>query len=103
MNNLDICAFNIGHSYLNALCRGKLWNEAGSEFGSDKGYVFLIIRALCGLKLSGASCTSNLAETLNSMVYRSNESEPEVCINRATIENVTDYFTSSFLYMSMMC
>ena len=71
MNDLDICAFDIGHSYLNALCRGKLWNEAGSEFGSDKGYVFLIVRVIYGLKSSGTVWRSRLAETLNSMGYRS--------------------------------
>ena len=30
MNNLDIFACNIGNAYLNDLCRGVLWTEAGS-------------------------------------------------------------------------
>ena len=46
-----------------------MWTEAGSEFGSEKGYVFIIVRALCGLKSSGIAWRAKLAETLNSMGY----------------------------------
>ena len=71
MNNIDICASNIGSAYLNDHCGGKLWTKAGSEFGSEKGYVLLIVTALYGLKSSGAYWRENITDTLNSMGYRS--------------------------------
>ena len=40
---------------MNAKCREKIWTKAGTEFGSDKGKVMIIIRALYGLKSSGAA------------------------------------------------
>ena len=92
MHDLDICACDIGNAYLNAPYRGKLWTKAGSEFGSEKGYDFLIVRALYELKSSGAACIEKIAETLNSMGYRSTESDPDVWINMSTAENGTDYY-----------
>ena len=50
LNNIDICFCNFGNAYLNAPWREKLWTEAGSEFGSEKGYVLLFVRSLYGLK-----------------------------------------------------
>ena len=54
-NGLDISCCDIGNAYLNADCREKLWTVAGSEFGSEKGTVMIIARALYGLKSSGAA------------------------------------------------
>ena len=65
MNYLDICDFYIGNAFLNAPYQGKLCNEAGSEFGSEKLYVLLFLRALYGLNSSGAAWRYKLAETLN--------------------------------------
>ena len=61
-----------------------MWTEAGSEFGSEKGYIFLIVRAIYGLKPSGAAWRANIADTLNYMGYRSNESDPDLWIKRST-------------------
>lgn len=54
LNDLDICSCDIGNAYLNARCREKLWTISGPEFGSRKGSVMIISRALYGLKSSGA-------------------------------------------------
>ena len=43
MKYIYICAFDIGNAYLNAPCQGKLLTEGASEFGSEKGHVFLIV------------------------------------------------------------
>ena len=65
LNNLDICACDIGDAYLNDICQEKLWTKAGSEYGSEKEYVFLIVRTLYGLKPLGAAWRANISETLN--------------------------------------
>ena len=56
----------------------------GSEFGSEKEYVFLIVRALYRLKSSGADWRANIEEILNSMGYRCNDPDPDDWIKRAT-------------------
>ena len=78
LNYLDICACDIGNTYLNDPYWGKLWTKAVFEFGSDKGYVFIVISALYGLKSSWASWGAKLSDTLTYMGYRSNESDPDV-------------------------
>ena len=55
LNSLEVSACDIGNAYLNASCREKLWTLAGPEFGSEKGAVMIIARALYGLKSLGAA------------------------------------------------
>ena len=55
LNNLEIMACDIRNSYLNALCRAKLWTVVGPEVGSKAGSVMTISRALYGLESSGAA------------------------------------------------
>ena len=65
LNNIDVCACDFGNAYLNAPCREKLWTEAESEFGSEKRYVFLIVRDFYEPNLSGEARRDKLEETLN--------------------------------------
>ncbi len=55
LNDLEVFAADVGNAYLNAPCREKNWTRAGKEFGSDKGCIMIIVRALYGLKTSGAA------------------------------------------------
>ena len=54
LNDLDIQMCDIGNAYLNAETRERLWFRAGPEWGSKWGCPVIIIRALYGLKSSGA-------------------------------------------------
>ena len=54
LNDLDIEMCDIGNSYLNAETRERLWFTAGQEWGSRARYEVIIVRALYGLKTSGA-------------------------------------------------
>jgi len=67
LNSLEVSACDIGNAYLNAACREKLCTVAGCEFGSEKGSVMLITRALYGLKFSGAAWRAKLAETMEAL------------------------------------
>ena len=99
MKDIYICACYIGNEYLNSPCRGKLCTKAGSESGSDKGYVSLIVRYIYVLKSSGKYFRSKLSETLNSMGYRYTEYDPGVLINRETKYNGTAYYKYMFIYV----
>jgi hypothetical protein len=53
-NDVDVLACDIQNAYINAATKEKIWFRGGDEMGSDKGKVIVIIRALYGLKSSGA-------------------------------------------------
>ena len=99
LNDLDISACDIGNAYLNAECREKLWTKAGPEFGSDNGYVMLIVRALYGLKSSGAAWRAKLAGTLKSMNYKSSEADPDVRLKMACKPTGEEYYCYMLVYV----
>ena len=55
LNELKVLACNIKNVYLTAKCREKIWNIAGTEFGSDVGKLMILVCALYGLKSIGAA------------------------------------------------
>ena len=56
LNDLDIRMTDIGNAYLTAPITEKCYVVAGDEFGPDlKGRTLKIVRALYGLKSSGAT------------------------------------------------
>ena len=77
-NNLDIFACDIGNAQLNVKCREKLLKEAGTEFGTKKGMVIIIGRALYGLKSSGDTWRGEIEDTLMLLGYKSSEADAEV-------------------------
>jgi len=91
LNSLHVSACDIGNAYLNATCREKLWTVAGPEFGSDKGSVMIIARALYGLKSSGAAWRSTLAETMRAVKYHPTQADPDVYIKRAVKQDGEPY------------
>jgi hypothetical protein len=72
LNGLDILSADIGNAYINADAREKVCFVAGDEFGaSHKGHAVLIVKALYGLKTSGAAWRAHFAKTLHSLGYSS--------------------------------
>jgi len=79
LNDIDILAYEIGNAYLNATPREKVYTTAGPEFGAElQGRNILIVRALYGLKSSGAAWRSHLANTLHHMGFTSSRADPDV-------------------------
>ena len=63
LNDLDIEMCDIGNAYLNAETRERVWFRAGDEWGSARaGCQVMIIRALYGLKTSGAEWKKTFAD-----------------------------------------
>jgi hypothetical protein len=67
LNQLQVAACDIQNAYLTADCREKIYTIAGVEFGSEKGQVLLVKKALYGLKSCGAAFRALLSETLVGM------------------------------------
>jgi hypothetical protein len=99
LNDLDIYAADISNAYLYAPCREKIWTVAGPEFGSDKGCVMIIVRALYGLKSSGASWRAMLAQSLTDMGYASTKADPDVWIRAAFKPDGFEYYEMVLVYV----
>ena len=78
LNDRDISACDVGNAYLNAPCREKIWFVAGPEFGSRQGTVIKVVRALYGLKSSGASWRSMFNSTILEMGFDPTIAYPDV-------------------------
>ena len=69
LNDLQVKAGGVMNAYVKAPCREKIWTVLGKEFGTDQGKTAIIVRALYGLKSSGAAFHAHLAECMRSMGY----------------------------------
>ena len=70
LNYLKVTVLNIQDEYLTETLREKICTMEVSEFGSDKGNSMLVVRALCGVKLSRADIRDILSEQLHDLGYR---------------------------------
>jgi hypothetical protein len=83
LNGLKVMACDIQNAYLNADCREKILTRAGPEFGSEAGTVFILRKALYGLKSAGAAFRALLAETLYDIGYVPSRADPDVWLRPA--------------------
>jgi Reverse transcriptase (RNA-dependent DNA polymerase) len=95
LNDMDVLACDIQNAYLNAPTKEKVWFRGGKEMGPDKGKVIVIVRALYGLKSSGARFRDHLAQTLRDAAgFTGCKADPDVWLRPAvkvTGEKVYEY------------
>ena len=72
---------------MSAPCWEKIHTIAGKEFGFDAGETMIVVRALHGLKSSGASFRTVLANTLWEFGHRPTLADPDVWIKAARKAN----------------
>ena len=99
LNDLSILACDIQNAYLTAPCREKIWTTAGPEFGSDAGKKMIVVRALYGLKTSGAAFRAFLAETLYDLNYTPSMADPDVWMRPSVMENGFRYWEYVLCYV----
>jgi Reverse transcriptase (RNA-dependent DNA polymerase). len=100
LNDLEICAADVGNAYLNAPCKEKIWTIAGIEFGSEVGSVMLIVRALYGLKSSGASWASTmLSDSLKALGYNPSEADRNVWLKPGVRPDGFKYYQMILVYV----
>jgi hypothetical protein len=91
---------DIGNAYLNAPCREKIWFVAGPEFGSRQGQVIKIVRALYGLKSSGASWRNTLQRTIcEELGFEMTTADPDVYQRRAVKKDGSEYWELLLVYV----
>ena len=100
LNDLDIMACDIGNAYLNAPCREKIWFVAGPEFGSKQGQIVKVVRALYGLKSSGALWRNMLQETIQTeMGFVPTQADPDVYRRRTAKPDGLEYWELLLVYV----
>jgi hypothetical protein len=99
INGLDLMACDVGNAYLHAPCKEKVWFLGGAEAGEDKGKILVIIRALYGLKSSGASWRSMLSQSLRDMGFENSIADPDVWRRSATTETGKEYYELLLVYV----
>jgi hypothetical protein len=99
LNDLDVLCTDIGNAYLNAPCREQCMVITGMEFGADKGRWAIIVRALYGLKSSGAAWRVHLAQTMMDMGFKSCLADPDVWLRAATKADGTKYYEYVLIYV----
>jgi hypothetical protein len=66
---LGVITADVSHAYIRALCKEKRYTIAGPEFGEIAGRVLIIIKALYGLRTSGAAWHAEAADTLRALGF----------------------------------
>ncbi len=100
LNDLDILAADIGNAYINADVREKVYFIAGDEFGANKkGQRVVIIKALYGLKTSGAAWRAHFADVLHGMGYSSSLADPDVWFKEACKPDGFEYYAYILVYV----
>ena len=99
LNDLDIMSADNGNAYLNAPNKEKIWTIAGHEFGTDKGVVFIIARALNGLKLAGAAWRTFFAQALMRLEFKPTQGNGDVYIKPQMKPNWDRYYEMLLVYV----
>ena len=84
LNNIDIWVADVLNAYITAPCREKIWTTLGKEFGDDCGKKAIVVRALYGLKSSGAAFRAHLAGCMRDMGYVSCPADPDLWLKEQT-------------------
>jgi hypothetical protein len=72
-------AADIGNTCLNAPMKENVYTTAGAEFASElQECLIIIVQVLYGLKSSGVAWHSHLANTLQTMGFKSSLEDPDV-------------------------
>jgi hypothetical protein len=96
LNDIEILYADIG----NAPTKERVHMTAGPEFGPHHiGQTVIIVRALHGLKSSGAAWHSVLAEDIHSMGFVASLADPDVWYREASKEDGFDYYEYLIVYI----
>lgn len=100
LNDLDLLAADVGNAYLNAPTRMRVYTTEGLEFGAElQGKPVIIVRALYGLKSSGAAWRAHFANTLNELNFRSCLADPDVWFRPAIKPDGFKYYEYILVYV----
>ena len=83
LNSLQPMCGDIGNAYLEAYTKEKVYIVAGPEFEELEGHVMKIVKALYGLRSSGARFHDCLADTLKDLGFMQCKADPDLWLKDA--------------------
>ena len=83
MNNLQVCAADIGNTFLYGKTREKVYIKAGPKFGDLEGQFLIIDKGLYSLKSSAARFHEHLSAKLRRMGFRPMTADTDFWIRKS--------------------
>ena len=99
LNDLQVKAGDIQNAYLTAPCKERITVTCGPEFGEDEGKTAEIVRALYGLKSSGAAYGEHLANCMTHLGYQTCLADNDVWFMAQTKPDGTEYYAYVLIYV----
>jgi hypothetical protein len=100
LNGLEVLSSDIQNAYLTAPTKEKIWTTCGPEFGGeDSGKRAIVVRALYGLRSSGAAFRNHLAKLMTDLDFASCRADPDVWMRRATKPDGSHYYEYVLFYV----
>jgi hypothetical protein len=99
LNELDVLGADVQNAFLTAPNKEKCWIKAGPEFGDNQGKIYIVARALYGLKSAGASFRSFTAKCLDGMGFKSCPADPDVWMRVAIKSDGESYYEYVMTYV----
>ena len=99
LNGLDVQGCDVQNAFLTADNLEKHWIRAGPEFGDEKGQIFIVRRALYGLKSASAAFRSFMAKRFDELGFTSSHADPDVWLRPAKKQDGTEYYEYLISYV----
>ncbi|KAG7370183.1 reverse transcriptase RNA-dependent DNA polymerase [Nitzschia inconspicua] len=100
LHDLDVKAADVQNAYLTAPTTEKIWTICGPEFGPDEGKKAIIVRALYGLKGSGASYRNHISNCMRHLGYESCKADPDLWMKpRTRLDDGFEYYSYVLIYV----
>jgi hypothetical protein len=99
LNDLDVLGADISNTYLTAPTTEQVWTILGAEWRPDAGKRAIIVRALYGLKSSGAAYHNHFASYLRKLKFHSCLADPDVWLRLGWRQDGTEYYEYLLVYV----
>ena len=91
LNVLEVKVGDVENAYITAPVRENIWTTVGPEHGEDAGKKAIIVRALYGLKISGAAVRAHLCECMRSLGYKPCLADQDLWLKSQVDDDFTYY------------
>ena len=99
LNDIKVSSGNIQNAYLTAPNKEKIFVKAGPEFGSNEGKLFIVERALYGLKSARASFRQYLTGKIYDLGFKPSAANQDVWMRPATKADGTKFYEYVLVYV----